>query len=789
MVEPRYDASLDFLRRWTSTGLWVLTAVHPTTKAIETASFDATTEAREARSWVERLGKTSNVYYHVNPVRHRLASKASKEDIAALAWLHVDADPRAGEDLTSEQDRLRALFLGEPPKGVPPPSLVVFSGGGYQAFWHLREPVLLSGPADIVKAEAYNRQLELDYGGDHCYNVDRIMRLPGTVNRPDARKRAKGRVEALAEVVRWGEEAYDLTSFVPAVLTQDRMGGFSSGSNAPKVVVSGNVKRLASLDELGARVSDRTKAIILHGKDPLEPGRYGSRSEALWYVVCQLVRDGVEDETIFSIITDPNFAISGHVLDTNHASRYALRQIARAKENAVHPALCELNEKHALVEDIGGKCRIISETTDGLANGRTRLSFQSADDFRLRYSNRTVQIETADGPVGVPLGNWWLKHPMRRQYSSIVFVPEAEDTNGSYNLWKGFAYAAKPGGSCDRYLDHLAENICSGNENYLRYLLGWMASVVQNPASPGHVAVVLRGAQGTGKGVFAKTFGRLFGRHFLQVSDPKHLVGSFNAHLRDTVLLFADEAFYAGDRKHESVLKMLVTEETLTIEAKGVDAVAAPNYVHLIMASNDEWVVPAGAHERRFFVLDISESRRQDSAYFASIQAELDAGGYEALLYLLRTLDLSTFSVRDYPRTEGLTEQKMLSLRPEQDWWFQKLLAGEALTGLGWPGTVFVEEFHDDFTRHVRSFSLSSRGGATRFGIFLKKMCPLGWTLRIALDGTYDVRDSTGRVRSVKNPQVYRLPPLGECREIWDAATGAKRQWADMPRAEEGTSF
>jgi hypothetical protein len=96
----------------------------------------------------------------------------------------------------------------------------------------------------------------------------------------------------------------------------------------------------------------------------------------------------------------------------------------------------------------------------------------------------------------------------------------------------------------------------------------------------------------------AAGFGSLWGRHFVTVSDAKHLVGAFNAHLRDCVVLFGDEAFFAGDKKHESVLKTLITEESVVIEAKGVDAEVYPNYVHLILASNADWVVPAGHAER-----------------------------------------------------------------------------------------------------------------------------------------------------------------------------------------------
>lgn len=62
--------------------------------------------------------------------------------------------------------------------------------GGLQGFWLMHNPVALNGPGSVEQFEAYNRQLETDLGGDHCHNIDRIMRLPGTINVPNAPKDA-----------------------------------------------------------------------------------------------------------------------------------------------------------------------------------------------------------------------------------------------------------------------------------------------------------------------------------------------------------------------------------------------------------------------------------------------------------------------------------------------------------------------------------------------------------------------------------------------------------------------
>jgi len=63
-----------------------------------------------------------------------------------------------------------------------------------QGFW-LLEPVPVD---DIDRLEAYNIVLEQTLGADRCHNIDRIMRLPGTINLPNRKKRLAGREPALA---------------------------------------------------------------------------------------------------------------------------------------------------------------------------------------------------------------------------------------------------------------------------------------------------------------------------------------------------------------------------------------------------------------------------------------------------------------------------------------------------------------------------------------------------------------------------------------------------------------
>jgi len=778
-VQPDSTAAVDFLLRWAPSGPWVLTAIQPDRKGIATRTFRPKEEAA-LRRWLDDFNGKRNIYFHVNPPIRDLSKKAEREDIDRVEWLHVDIDPRAGEDVELEQRRALELLTTKLPRGVPAPTVVIFSGGGYQGFWRLAEPLPVGG--DLVKAEdakRYNQQLEVLFGADNCHNIDRIMRLPGTVNLPDARKLKKGRVPALARLLEFvGERVYPLSVFTPAPAVQmaGETGFSSTRPNETTVRISGNIERIADVAELDQwSVPDRVKVIIVQGTHPDETKQGdNSRSSWLFDVVCNLVRCQVPDDVIFSIVTDPDFGISESVLDKGaNAEKYALRQIERAKEEAVHPLLRMLNEKHAVIGNLGGRCLVIEEIFDATLN-RPQLTRQSFTDFRNRYMQQRVQVGTTPQglPVMMELGKFWLGNHLRRQYETVVFAPNV-DVPGAYNMWKGFACQSKPG-ECGLFLDHIRENICGNDDELYRYVIGWMARAVKRPDTQGQVALVLRGGRGVGKSLFAREFGKLFGRHFLHVSNPSHLVGNFNSHLRDVVVLFADEAFYAQDKKHASILKTLITEDTLTIEAKGVDAETSRNYVHLIMASNDQHVVPAGGDERRFLVLDVKNTQQQNIGYFSAIMKQLESGGREALLHHLLTLDMEGFDVYNVPRTSALHEQKLLSLSTEEEWWYQKLVEGRLLfKGDNWSTEVRKDELIHDYIQHAQRFNITRRGSATALGRFLGRVCPkLGTVQKMA---AYEETTGDGWTRKVeRRTYFWVLPTLEAARARWEELYGAE---------------
>jgi hypothetical protein len=271
--------------------------------------------------------------------------------------------------------------------------------------------------------------------------------------------------------------------------------------------------------------------------------------------------------------------------------------------------------------------------------------------------------------------------------------------------------------------------------------------------------------------MFATNFGGIIGPHFRHLTHQEQLTRSFNAHLKDALLVFADEACYPGDKASVGRLKGMITEPTLTIEPKGVDAFQIANHINLIMATNEAWAIPAEMDSRRFLVLEVGPSRQNDRAYFAALQAQMDNGGRAAWMAALQAWDWAQVDLRTVPQTAGLRAQKLASLPIISSWWNEALEAeqipladarGDLLTGGDWAETVIKGEVYAGFVRFCKIRNCRHTPPATE----LWKACR-GW-------GWADAPKQKGE-------RCMAVPPLEQARAAWEAALGGEKTTEEDP--------
>jgi hypothetical protein len=301
-----------------------------------------------------------------------------------MRYAHLDLDDPSDEAL----EKLRNYELT--------PTMIVFSGGGYNAYWQLDEPVHVNG--NITELEIANKKLIADFGGDKgTYNLDRILRLPGTINYPSKTKIKRGRVPIEARLVEhnpgicvWGVEEFDYLpdpdDYPPEPAADSEPAKKKSAPTEPK-------KTAAKKD--------------------------GDRSRDLLAKVATAVRNGLSDDEIHaSLDSHP------HCVDQPDPARAVQRCIDKARSEA-SSIIERISAENSLIW-VNGKLLVMWHQI--FERGLPRLShIQDTKNYW-----KLIQHGKAS-PVDI-----WLHSSKRKEYSGFTFQPGAQDTGDKFNLFQGW---------------------------------------------------------------------------------------------------------------------------------------------------------------------------------------------------------------------------------------------------------------------------------------------------------------------------------------------------------------
>lgn len=297
-------------------------------------------------------------------------------------------------------------------------------------------------------------------------------------------------------------------------------------------------------------------------------------------------------------------------------------------------ALEMLDREHAVT-------RVSSKTTV-VDVSDAELPMMAFEDFNKFHARHRIEVDREKEKT-IPLTKVWQEHPARKTRDGIVCdFTTAGDVGNKLNVFRGFPEHSVPAKSCQKFLDFIREVICEGDDYHYRYVIAWLADIVQNPHRKSGVCLVLRSdAEGTGKSFFGKMIAELFGKHAYIANSPKELLGSFNAHMAYCLFCVCNEVLWGGDHATSDALKAKITEDVIGLERKGFDTVQLRNSTRYVLTSNNTLPVAAGEHSRRYFVLDVSTVKKGNKKYFAEIAAEMHDGGFAALMEMLQAHDLS----------------------------------------------------------------------------------------------------------------------------------------------------
>lgn len=263
---------------------------------------------------IEHNQQGKNLYWTANRCHAGVGYKPSKSDIKKIRFAHVDIDPpKDGSDFCKVVaiQRLEALSA--------PPTIIVDSGNGVQALWKLEEET-----EDREKAEGVNQGIARKFAGDSSHNIDRLLRLPGTVNYPNSKKRKLGRLPILSSLQSWDKER-----LVPLnKLERDfQVHVQPTGSARLQLVAVPPITLLKSSDLVRGDTAKLAMMINL----PSNHFRNNDRSSWAYGIACQMIDDGYADGEVLGVLLNPANVGCAHIKDQSDPMRAAKRALSKAR--------------------------------------------------------------------------------------------------------------------------------------------------------------------------------------------------------------------------------------------------------------------------------------------------------------------------------------------------------------------------------------------------------------------------------------------------------------------------
>lgn len=229
----------------------------------------------------------------------------------------------------------------------------------------------------------------------------------------------------------------------------------------------------------------------------------------------------------------------------------------------------------------------------------------------------------------------------------------------------------------DLFLKHISNVLVCEREQ--RILLDWLAYVVQNAGKRINWAILLQGAQGTGKSYFAKVLEWVLGSNAKSL-DPSALGERFTGWAHGAVVNIVEEIRIKGDDKWRIMdrLKPFITNSMIQIEEKGRDHRTVPNFTNYLLLTNYKDALPITNDDRRFCVMygriqnetelfNYFGGRDATGDYFEHLFAESEKHAGAIKTYLLTRAISEDFKASGRaPDTQSRQAMIQATISPEQ---------------------------------------------------------------------------------------------------------------------------
>ena len=324
----------------------------------------------------------------------------------------------------------------------------------------------------------------------------------------------------------------------------------------------------------------------------------------------------------------------------------------------------------------------------------------------------------------------YLRDPSRKcKWAYFDMHPDASKCpDNCYNLFRGFAAETMAPGvalsnlepdvkqGLDCILGHISMLCERDGPRHEKFLLDWLAHLVQHPSLKFGVMCCLVGIQGLGKQHLWDSIERMVGGHAcFETNDPARDVwGDNNDNMRTAFMVRiveSDKKAYAGQI---GKVRNMITDPKIRVRSLYGAAANVRSFFRGFGDSNDRSAFPDSDNERRFFALNCNPAKVGDTAYFTKLAAAIRDDRVIRALYLwlkARKGVKERYNKDDIPVGEFARELKA-SKRSVQEKFLVWLIEQQPLdsTEVRLTGDALYEEFKawqaegNEFERSKQSF-------------------------------------------------------------------------------------
>lgn len=205
------------------------------------------------------------------------------------------------------------------------------------------------------------------------------------------------------------------------------------------------------------------------------------------------------------------------------------------------------------------------------------------------------------------------------------------------------------------FLNHVREIIASGNEIVYKYIISWIAYLIQNPGKKTKTCLLLIGKHRVGKTIFTNIIAKLFGIYAdNNLTDIESITGKFNDKLENKILFVINNL---NDRRMiirnmMNRIRNYISEDTVIVNKRRIDPYKIENVSNFITTTNVKNPIWIEDGDWRHVVLDVSDKMKDNADYFSKLSNSLTNEFYENLFNYFRTYDIKDFNPIVIPNIE-----------------------------------------------------------------------------------------------------------------------------------------